>query len=353
MKVLRLVFLVAFVLATTLGVTMLLAQAPAPAAGAAGGGGGQGGGGGRGGPPPQAVPLSDEVANEDPQTENLRNDRMDFPPFKIAGNLYSVGTAFCGSFLITTPQGNILINTNFEETVPFLKRNIESLGFKMEDTKFILANHAHGDHQTADAMMKEMTGAQTAFMEADVPAIRNIRPGGKEHPIDRVLKDGETVVLGGMTLTAHWTGGHTLGTTTWTFPVRDGNRTYNVTIIGGGLQDNARLVYNANQPEIADIWMATINKWKTYPTDIPLGAHTWFYNLAGKYKRMKANPNVNPWIDPDGYKKYVADTEALRAKLIAEQTAAGPPAPRGGGRGGAGGGGGQGAGGGAGRGPGN
>jgi metallo-beta-lactamase class B len=124
----------------------------------------------------------------------------------------------------------------------------------------------------------------------------------------------------------------------------DGGRRYNVNIVCGGLQDNARLVYNAAQPDIADVWMSTINKWKTYPTDVFLGAHTWFFNLTGKYKRMKANPNVNPWIDPDGYKKFVAETEELRAKLIADQTAAGPPAPRGGrggggGRGGAGGGG--------------
>ena len=282
--------------------------------------------------------------NEDPQTETMRNDRMDFPPFKIIGNLYYVGTAFCGSYLITTPQGNILINTNFEETVPFMKKNVESLGFKFEDTKIILASHAHGDHQTADAMVKEMTGATTAFMEQDVPALQRMMPGGKPHPIDRVLKDGDTVTLGGMTLTAHWTPGHTLGCTTWTFPVTDAGRRYNVTIICGGLQDDARLVYNQNQPDIADTWMSTINKWKTYPTDVFLGAHTWFFNLTGKYKRMKANPNVNPWIDPDGYKQYIADTEALRAKLIAEQTAAGPPAPRGGGQGG---------GGGAGRGPGN
>src|SRR4029077_5254593 len=126
MKALRWLFLLAFVLSTTLAVTMLLVQAPA-----------QDADGGRGGPPPQAVPLSQEVANEDPQTATMRNDRMDFPPFKIVGNLYYVGTAFCGSYLITTPAGNILMNTNFEETVRFMKKNIESLGFKFEDTKII------------------------------------------------------------------------------------------------------------------------------------------------------------------------------------------------------------------------
>ena len=111
MKALRWLFLLVFVLSTTLAVIMLLVQAPAQAQD-----------GGRGGPPAQAVPLSKEVANEDPQTASMRNDRMDFPPFKIIGNLYYVGTAFCGSYLITTPMGNVLINTNFEETVPFMKK---------------------------------------------------------------------------------------------------------------------------------------------------------------------------------------------------------------------------------------
>jgi metallo-beta-lactamase class B len=332
MKALRLLVLFAFVLSTALAVTMLLAQAQGGAPQGA-----QGGGGERGGPPPSAVPLSQEVANEDPQTETMRNDRMDFPAFKIIGNLYYVGTAFCASYLINTPMGNILINTNFEETIPFLKKNIESLGFKFEDTKIILASHAHADHQTGDAMVKQMTGAATEFMAEDVPAIQNIKPGGKEHPIDKVLHDGDVVSLGGMNLNAHLNAGHTLGCTTWTFTVMEGGRRYNVTIICGGLQDNARLVYNQAQPNIAEVWQSTIDKWKSYPTDVFLGAHTWFFNLTGKYKRMQANPRVNPWNDPDGYKKYVAGVQELRDKLIAEQTAAGPPAPRGG-RGGAGGG---------------
>ena len=324
MKALRWLFLLVFVLSTTLAVIMLLLQAPAQAQD-----------GGRGGPPPQAVPLSEEVANEDPQTATMRNDRMDFPPFKIIGNLYYVGTAFCGSYLITTPMGNILINTNFEETVPFMKKNIESLGFKFEDTKIILASHGHPDHQTGDAMVKQMTGAMTEFMAEDIPAIKNIKPrDGKEHPIDKVLHDGDVVTLGGTTLTAHLNPGHTLGCTTWTLPVTDAGRRYNVTIICGGLQENTRLVYNQAQPEIAEVWQSTIDKWKTYPTDVFLGAHTWFFNLTGKYKKMQTNPKgPNVWIDPNGYKKYIADTQALRDKLIAAQTAAGPPAPRGGGRG--------------------
>jgi metallo-beta-lactamase class B len=331
MKVLRLMCFFALVLSITFAATML--TAPAWAQG--------GGGGGRGGAPPPVIPTpTPEVMNEDPQTENLRNDRMGFPAFKIIGNVYYIGTAFASSYLITTPQGNIVINSNREETLPLMKTAIESLGFKIEDTRFLLGSHAHGDHQSADAAFKQMVpGVQTAFMEQDVPALRNMRTGGKEHPIDRVLKDGDTVSLGGATLTAHLTPGHTLGCTTWTFPVREGNRTYNVNILCGGMQDNARLVYNTNNPNVQDTWRSTIAKWKSLPCDVFLGSHSWFFNLTGKYKRMQANPNVNPWIESAGYHKYIADTEALMAKLIAEQTAAGPPPPnqgRGGGRGGAG-----------------
>jgi metallo-beta-lactamase class B len=332
MKRLQIWMLVALALTCALVVKRLPAQAPA-------------GGGGRGGPPPQAVPLDPAIAAEDPLTEEHRNDRMDFPPFKIIGNLYYVGTAYCASFLITTPQGHILINTNFEETVPFMKKNIESLGFKLTDIKIITASHEHADHVTADYTMKQLTGATTEFLAEQVPALQKITPDGHEHPIDKVFHDGDTITLGGMTLTAHLTPGHTVGTNTWTFPVKDGGKTYNVTIIGGGMQDTTRLVYNANQPDLAEVWQKTLDTWRTYPTDVFLGAHTWFFNLTGKYKRMKANPKVNPWIDPAGYKQYIDDTQALKAKLIAEQTAAGPPAPRSG-RGGTGGGG-------AGRGPGN
>ena len=321
MKALRL--LLAFVFVVTVSVTILPAEAQ---------------GQGRGAPPVVVPTPTPEVMNEDPQTETLRNDRMGFPAFKIIGNVYYVGTAFASSYLITTPEGNIVINSNREETIPLMKAGIESLGFKLEDTRILLGSHAHGDHQSADALFKQMTGATTMFMEQDVPALRNMRTGDKEHPIDRILKDGDTVTLGGATLTAHFTPGHTRGCTTYTMQATEGGRTHNVLFLCGGLPDDMRLVYNTGVPNIADEWAQTVAKWKTLPCDVFLGSHSWFFNLSGKYKRMMANPSVNPWIDPDGYRAYVDYTEKLREKLIAEQTAAGPPAPRGGGRGGAGGG---------------
>jgi metallo-beta-lactamase class B len=288
---------------------------------------------GRGEPPVVSAQALPAVMAEDPQTANRSQDRVGFPGHKIIGNLYYVGTVTLCSYLVATPAGNIIINSNYEETLPLMKTSVESLGFRLEDTKILLASHAHADHQSADALFKQMTGATTMFMEQDVPALRNMKPGGKEHPIDRVLKDGDTVSLGGVTLTAHLTPGHTAGTTTWTLRVPESGRTYDVVIIGGGLQDEARLVYNTNNPNVADEWASTIKTWRSLPVDVFLGAHSWFFNLTGKYKRLKANPGVNPYIDPEGYRKYVDGVEQLRTKLIAEQTAAGPPPARGRGRG--------------------
>ena len=252
-------------------------------------------------------------------TEDRTQDRVAFPSHKIMGNLYYVGTGTLNSYLITTPEGSILINTNFEETVPLLREAIEKLGFKMADIKIILGSHAHGDHMQADAIVKEMTGGATVMaMEQDVPALKGMKaPSGKAHPVDRVLKDGEQVTLGGMRLTAHLTPGHTRGCTTWTFTVQDGGKPYNVLIACGGLQEDARLVNNKNYPEIAEHFGQSIKKFKTFSPDVFLAAHSWFFDLAGKYKRLGAA--TNPYIDPAGYKTWVANMEKNYNTLMAEQ----------------------------------
>src|SRR5438105_12862184 len=143
-----------------------------------------------------------------------------FPPHKIVGNIYYVGTRTLSSFLVVTPQGNILIDSTYERNVPTIKKSVEQLGFKFSDIKILLGSHAHGDHQEGDAMVKQLTGAQEMAMAEDLPALRDIKPGGKEHPVDRTLHDGESVTLGGMTLVAHLTPGHTRGCTTWTTKVQ-------------------------------------------------------------------------------------------------------------------------------------
>ena len=151
-----------------------------------------------------------------------------FPPHKIIGNIYYVGTKTLASYLVVTPAGDILMDTTYEANVPTIAKSVAQLGFKFSDIKIILGNHAHGDHMEGDALAKQMTGAQVVAMAEDVPALAHIKPGGKVHPIDRVIIDGDTVSLGGETLTAHLTPGHTRGCTTWTTTATENGKSYNV-----------------------------------------------------------------------------------------------------------------------------
>src|SRR5512134_1793989 len=151
-----------------------------------------------------------------------------FPPHKVIDNIYYVGTRTLSSYLITTPAGHILLNSTYERNVRTIEKSVTQLGFKFADVRILLGTHAHGDHQEGDALVKELTGAEVMAMREDVPALEAIRPGGKAHPIDRVLRDGEEVSLGGTTLVAHLTAGHTRGCTTWTMRVREGGKDLNI-----------------------------------------------------------------------------------------------------------------------------
>src|SRR5436190_4190557 len=151
-----------------------------------------------------------QLLAQNKQSKQAKRDyNAPFPPHKVIGNVYYVGTEQLATFLITTPQGHILINSDFEATVPAIRASVEKLGFKFTDIKIILGSHAHGDHMEGDAMVKELTAARVMAMEQDVPALKKIMPGGKAHPVDRVLHDGDEVKLGGSVLTAHLTAGHT------------------------------------------------------------------------------------------------------------------------------------------------
>jgi metallo-beta-lactamase class B len=237
-----------------------------------------------------------------------------FPAFKIAGNLYYVGTADLAVYLIQTPQGNILINSDFPEDVPLIRTSIEQLGFKYGDTKIILISHAHGDHDAATGLIKKETGARLMVMDADVPAeesTANGRPGAK---VDRVLHDGETVELGGSKLTARLTPGHTRGCTTWTMPVRDGGRTLDAVIIGSpNVNAGYLLVDNKDYPQIAQDYVKTFTVLKSLPIDLFLGAHGAYFGMKAKHDKMQ-NGEPNPFIDPAGYKSYVAEREATFRK---------------------------------------
>jgi metallo-beta-lactamase class B len=246
-----------------------------------------------------------------------------FPPYKVMGNIYFVGTEELGSFLITTPEGNILINSDFESTVPQIRASVEKLGFKFSDTKILLGSHAHGDHMEGDAMVKELTGAQVVVMEQDVPALSRMTPHGKPHPMDRVIHDGDEVKLGGVTLVAHLTPGHTKGCTTWTMKVQDGGKTYNVVILGSiGVNPGYILVNNKDYPQIAEDYLRGFKTLRALPCDVFLASHGRFYAMAEKYARMK-DGGANPFIDPAGYQAHLDLQEKnFKAKLAEQQQSA-------------------------------
>src|SRR5580704_9907910 len=227
-----------------------------------------------------------------------------FPPYKVIGNVYYVGPESLGSYLITTPEGHILINSDFERTVPIIRESVEKLGFKFNDIKILLGSHAHGDHMQGDAMVKELTAARVMAMEQDVPALRAMMPGGKPHPIDRILHDGDEVTLGGTTLVAHLAAGHTKGCTTWTMKAKEGDKTYDVVILGSiGVNPGYILVDNKDYPQIADDYVRSFKVLRALPCDVFLGSHGRFYDLASKYPKLGQGPN--PFIDPEGYKAHL------------------------------------------------
>jgi metallo-beta-lactamase class B len=250
-----------------------------------------------------------------------------FPPHHIAGNLYYVGSEDLASYLIVTPQGNILINSSFEENVPLIQKSVAQLGFRFADIKILLISHAHNDHCAGAALVKKLTRAQYMVMDADVPVVES---GGKEDfqygaqremrfppvKVDRELHDGDTVKLGDAVLTAHLTAGHTRGTTTWTLDETEADRTLHVVIVGSpNVNSGYKLVDNKAYPQIASDYSHGFQVLKSLPCDIFLGAHGSYYGLKEKYARWQLGDR-NAFIDPEGYKSYIADRErAFEAEL--------------------------------------
>ncbi|HKT25449.1 MAG TPA: subclass B3 metallo-beta-lactamase [Terriglobales bacterium] len=256
-----------------------------------------------------------------------------FPAFKIVGNVYYVGSRGLASYLITTPQGHILINSNLVSSVPQIRESVEKLGFRFSDVKILLISHAHWDHDAGSAGVKKLTGAQYMVMNADVPVVES---GGKAdfqygnnvgmlYPpakVDRVLHDGDEVALGGVVLTAHLTPGHTKGCTTWTLKVSDAGKYYNVVIVGSpNVNPGYKLVNNPRYPNIAPDYERTFRVLRELPCDIFLGAHGGYYDMEEKFAKLKSG-GANPFVDPEGYKSFVSEKEQAFKSELAKQSAA-------------------------------
>lgn len=249
-----------------------------------------------------------------------------FPPHKIAGNLYYVGSKDLASYLIATPEGHILINSNLEESVPLIRASIEKLGFQFTDVKILLISHAHSDHCAGSAEIIKQTKAQYFVMEEDTDAVES---GGAKKSrlkadytqftpakVDRRLKDGEEVKLGGSTLVANLTPGHTRGCTTWTMKVHG----LNAVIIGSpNVNPGYVLVNNKDYPGIATDYERCFRVLKALPVDLFLGAHGGYYDMNAKHTRFLIAGGTNPFIDPEGYHRYVTDREKAFLTELAKQ----------------------------------
>ncbi len=277
---------------------------------------------------------------------SLRAMNRPFPAFRIVGNIYYVGAANTAVYLIATPEGHILINSGFDETVPLIRDSMKKLGFRVEDVKLLLANHAHLDHAGGHAAIQRIAGAKIVMSRADADLLAR---GGRgdflptaedvvDYPpaqADRIIADGDTVSLGGVVLTAHLTPGHTRGCTTWTMAVEDEQGVRRDVVFYGGttILVGVSLVDNPKYPAIAEDYERTFAVLENLPCDVFLAPHGTHFDLAAKRRRLEAGERPNPFIDPEGYRAFVkAGREAFCRQLARERggsgkRADGEPAP--------------------------
>ena len=252
--------------------------------------------------------------------QNTADWTTPFPPHRVIANIYYVGSKGLASYLITTPQGHILINSSMDANVPLIRDSIEKLGFHFADVKILLISHAHFDHCAGSARVKELTGAQYMVMDGDVHVVES---GGKADfqygqraealykplKVDRIVHDGDEVKLGEALLVAHKTPGHTKGCTTWTMKVVDAGKPYNVVIVGSpNVNPGYKLLNNAAYPQIAQDYQQMFRVLKSLPCDVFLGAHGSYYDMEEKFAHLSQG-SANPFIDPGGYQHYVAERE--------------------------------------------
>jgi metallo-beta-lactamase class B len=268
---------------------------------------------------PPNVPTKEQLANDNNLFISLAKKFLKWEdpeePTKIVGPIYFVGTKGLGAFLITTSEGHILMNTGMPSSGPMMVDSIKKLGFKPEDIKLMINGHAHIDHAGAFAFFKKLSGAQMAVMKDDVAAMEsgdlNDFKYGNDfgYPpvkVDRVLRDGDTIKMGDVVLTAYHTPGHTRGSTTWVVNIVDNGKPYLVVFPdGSGFNPGYRLAKDPIYPGIGEDFRRTHHFLEMLKPDIWLAQHNEYYDLEGKRKRA-ATEGVNAWIDPEGYRRFIA-----------------------------------------------
>ena len=282
--------------------------------------------------PPSPLPAPPDRAAVKRMFDPLRTP---VPPRHLIANIYYVGASGVSSFLITSPQGHILLDTGFEDTVPLILRGVEQLGFKPTDIKLVLSSHALIDLVGGHALMKKRTGARVVASAADA---RTLESGGEDDfiqwpkdtilyapvKVDRIVADGERVTLGGTALTAHLTPGHTRGATTWTMDVTEGEQTRHVVFFSSTtVNAGTRLLNNPLFPDIVEQYEATFAKLKALPCDIFFAPHGYQFGMTDKFARIDRGEKENPLIDPAGWRQLIIAAErTYRAQLSLEHSLA-------------------------------
>ncbi|GGH00031.1 subclass B3 metallo-beta-lactamase [Silvibacterium dinghuense] len=261
-------------------------------------------------------------------------------PFRIADNLYYVGSRDLASYLVVTSQGNILINANLATSPVQIRASVEKLGFRWRDTKILLNSQAHSDHMAGAAKVIRETGAKNMVMDGDADVVESgartdflaASPSIVKYApvhVDRILHDGDTVTLGGVILTAHKTAGHTRGCTTWTMrshlPREPQGTVRNIVIIGGtSFWSEYHFVdtpaHHASYPGIAQDFQHTFATLHALQCDVFLGAHGQYFDMLTKLKRYpQEGPRV--FIDPAGYQAFVTEAQQYFEQELAKEEA--------------------------------
>lgn len=294
--------------------------------------------------PTARTPTVEDLAKDNKLFLSLASKTLKWeepaPPVKIAGPLYFVGTKGLGAYLFVTSAGNILLNTGMPSSGPMIVESIRKLGFKPEDIKLLINGHAHSDHAGALAFFRELTGARTAVMREDVRAMED---GGKDDfhygwdwqvmgfppcPVDRVLRDGDTITMGDVQLTALHTPGHTRGATTWVANlVADGRALTVVWPDGGGFNPGYRVAKEPSYAGITDDYRRTHHRLEMLKPDIFLAAHTEWFGYEEKQKRA-ATEGVGAWINPGEYRRFVAKQKIAFEQQVDREWGVAEPAGR-------------------------